>query len=274
MTNPHPRTTQQALAEQKATAERDRLAAQRRAAQQKQDDILDQFAKPSAQPQQAVIPATKQAVAVPDNRTSVHQYVDEIAPSSIVGRAIKFNKNGQFEIEDTGEGIPDNQDFIALCDETLVGWIKFYRDGVTPPERNQGLLYDDDFDMPPREKLDDLNPADWPIGLSGEPEDPWKHQMNLVLQSPGTQELYTFRTTSPTGRRAVGNLLRHYNRMQKKDGDCYPVVRLKVGGFNHRDERIGWVPTPMFAVVGKAPKASAAIPDTSPTADLNDKIPF
>jgi len=90
MTNPkpHPRTTAQALAQQKADAERDRMkdAAERKRtaaqlARQTQDEMevmLDQFAK-SGQPQQAIVPAAKTAVAVPDNRTSVQQYVDEIA---------------------------------------------------------------------------------------------------------------------------------------------------------------------------------------------------
>jgi hypothetical protein len=74
--------------------------------------------------------------------------------------------------------------------------------------------------------------------------------------------------------RDVGNLLRHYDRMRKKDDDHYPVVRLKVSGYNHKDERVGWVHVPVFAVVGKAPKASAAIPDTSLRGDLDDNIPF
>jgi hypothetical protein len=100
------------------------------------------------------------------------------------------------------------------------------------------------------------------------------HQVCLVLQTPGTHELFTYATTSKTGRRAIGNLLRHYDRMRRKDVDHYPVVRLKSSGFNHRDPRIGFVPTPLLAVVGTAPKASAAIPDTSPAADLNDQIPF
>ena len=74
--------------------------------------------------------------------------------------------------------------------------------------------------------------------------------------------------------RTASNLLRHYDRMRKKDDDHYPVVRLKVSGYNHRDERVGWVHTPVFAVVGNASKASAAIPDTSPSGDLDDAIPF
>jgi hypothetical protein len=273
MTNPHPRPTSQVLQDQKVTAERDRLAAQRRTAQQRQD-ALDPFAKSSRAPQQAVVPAAKQAIAVPDNRTSVQQYVDEIAPSSIAGRLIKFSKNGEFIIADTEESVSSDADFIALCDETLCGWIRFHRDDeATPPDRVMGVLYDG-FAMPPRETLSDLNPADWPIGLSGAPEDPWQHQICLVLQTPGTLELFTYATTSKTGRRAIGNLLRHYDRMRKKDADHYPVVRLKSSGFNHRDPRIGFVPTPLLAVVGKAPKASAAVPDTSAAADLNDQNPF
>jgi len=77
-----------------------------------------------------------------------------------------------------------------------------------------------------------------------------------------------------TGRRAVGNLLRHYDRMQKMHADELLVVRLKTGGFNHRDERIGWVHTPVFAVVGRAPRDGAVKPDTSLPTDLNDQIPY
>jgi len=55
----------------------------------------------------------------------------------------------------------------------------------------------------------------------------------------------------------------------------YPVIRLKISGFNHRDERIGWVPTPAFAVVGKAPCDGAVTPpDTTLAADMEDEIPF
>jgi hypothetical protein len=274
MTTPHPRSTSQVLYDQKATAERDRLATQRRAAQQRPQDALDQFAKPSVQPRQDVVPVAGQAVALPDIRTEHQKYLDEIAPSAIVGRPIKFDgKEGKFLYADTNEDISPDSDFTALCDETLVGWIRFHRDGETPPDRIQGILYDG-FTMPLRESLGDLDESRWELGLDGKPADPWQHQMNVVLQAPATLELATFRTTNKTGRRAVGNLLRHFDRMRKKDDDHYPVVRLKPGGYPSKDPRVGWVHTPTFVIVGKQPKASAAIPDTSPAADLNDQIPF
>ena len=269
---PHPRTTKQALAEQKVVTDRERearLAAGRKAVTQQRGEV---DVKPQGNGG-AVVLAGKTDVALPDARTPQQAYLDEIAPpSSLVGRPIKFDgKAGKWLFGDTDEEISPDTDFVPLCDEILIGWIKFNGKGEQP-DRIQGLLYDG-FIMPPQSTLPDRDSSKWELGLSGEPDDPWQHQMCLVLQSPGTHELCTFATSSRTGRRAVGNLLRHYDRMRKKDDDHYPVVRLKVSGYNHKDERVGWVHTPVFAVVGKAPKASAAIPDTSLSGDLNDAIP-
>lgn len=55
----------------------------------------------------AVMPPTKTnstAVATPvlDTRTTAQKYVDEIAPASIVGRLIKFGKEGMFVTADDG----------------------------------------------------------------------------------------------------------------------------------------------------------------------------
>jgi hypothetical protein len=222
----------------------------------------------------AIVPAKANgnAVAVPDNRTPLDQYLDVVAPASIVGRMIKFSKEGKFVTHDDGETIDENVDFVALCDQTLIGWIKFNGEGE-PPTRHMGLLYDG-FVMPARDTLGDLDQAKWEIGLDGKPADPLQHHMYLVLQRGDSAELFTYVTSSITGRRAVGNLLRHYNRLARTNPDQYPVIRLKVGGFQHRDDRVGWVAVPVLAVVGRAQKDSAAKPDSSLAADLQDEIPF
>jgi hypothetical protein len=62
--------------------------------------------------------------------------------------------------------------------------------------------------------------------------------------------------------------------MQRTDPGAQPVVRLRPGGFTHKDGRIGWVPTPAFAIIGAAATHTAAIPDTSVKSQLNDEIPF
>jgi hypothetical protein len=255
-------TADQVLARQKADHEKP-----------KANPTALSVAKPATQPVPGK-PASIEASlpALPETRTPVQQYIDEIAPSNIAGKLVKFSKEGAFAVSESGEQIADSKDFVAMCDETLIGWIKFSQEGE-PPARVQGLLYDD-FRMPSRESLGDLNPRDWPMGLDKQPADPWQHQICLVLQDRETQELYTFATPSVSGCRAIGNLLRHYDRLRKSHPDTYPVVRLKAGGFNHRDERIGWVNVPVFVVVGRAPKASVEIPDTSPEAILDDKIPW
>ena len=212
------------------------------------------------------------ALAVPDNRTDVQRYIDEIAPASIVGRMIKFSKDGEYITTDDDAVIGDAVDFTALVDQTLIGWIKFNGEGA-PPDRHMGLLYEG-FMMPARESLGDLDQSKWQIGLDGKPQDPWSYQVYLVLQRADSGELFTFVTSSITGRRAVGTLLRHYDRMQRTHPDQYPVVRLKIGGFQHKDDRVGWVKTPVIAVVGRTPKDSAAKPDTSLAADMSDRIPF
>lgn len=213
------------------------------------------------------------AVAAPDNRTSVDRYLDDVAPATMVGRQIKSTKEHVFATADDGEPVGDDIDFIALCDQTLVGFVRFNGEGNSPDYR-LGPLFDG-FEPPARETLGDTDPSTWELGLDGKPADPWRSFMYLVLQRGDTGELFTYTTASITGRRAVGNLLRHYGRMQKTHPDAYPIIRLKTGGFKHKDERVGWVNVPVFAVVGRVAKDTAAKPeDSSPKADFADEIPF
>ena len=255
---PRPRPVKQVLDDQRRDAEHAR-----------------QQPPPPAKPATAVVPAAKPALPTempPDNRMSVQKYLDEYVPVTLVGRAIRGDKEHVFVTPDDGEPVPDDTDFTALCDQTMIGFIRFNGEGA-PPDYKMGLLYDG-FVMPKRETLGDTDSLEWELGLDGKPSDPWRHFMYLVLQRGDTGELFTYTAGSVTGRRAVGNLLRHYDRLQKTHPDMYPVVRLKVGGFNHHDERVGWVQVPVFAVVGRQPKDSVAKPDSSPAADMQDEIPF
>jgi hypothetical protein len=218
------------------------------------------------------VPIKPTSVAVPDNRNDVQKYLDDISPATAAGRIIKTGKEHVFGTIDDGKEVADDIDFIALLDQTAIGYTRFNGEG-NPPDRIMGLLYDG-FTLPPRESLGSTDRAQWQIGLNGQPADPWVHQIYVVLQRGDTGELFTYIASSVTSRRAVGNLLRHYDRMREADPNSYPLVRLKVGGFQHRDERVGWVKVPVFAVVGRAPKESAAKPDSSAGTDLNDQIPF
>jgi len=221
------------------------------------------------------LPAVKAKPVTParqDERPYRERYLDEVAPASIGGRMVKFSREGDFVTADDGQPIVEGAEFFALCDETLVGWVKFNGVGE-PPDREMGLLYDN-YRMPARDTLGDLDKTKWEEGLDGNPQDPWQHHMYLPLQSTSTSELFTFATASKTGRRAVGNLLRHFQRMRKANPDEIPVIRLGKGGFAHKDERIGFVNVPVFVVVGKSPRDGVVKPDMSTAGILNDELPF
>src|SRR5262249_33825896 len=136
-----------------------------------------------------------------------------------------------------------------------------------------GNLFDG-FVPPNRESLGDTDENEWEMGLSGKPADPWQFQLLLPLQSVESGELFVFNTSSITGRRAVDNLIAACGRIQETEPNDYPIIKLRIGGFQHRDERIGWIKTPAFDRVGKTPKADTTVADTSLGGELNDEIPW
>jgi hypothetical protein len=212
------------------------------------------------------------SLTVIDNKNSVAAYLDEVAPSSsIVGRGIKFDpKAGTFLTTDDGSVVKDDVDFAVLADQTLGGKLRFNGKG-NPPTRHMGLIYSG-YRPPSRESLGDLDQSQWEIGLDGKPADPWQDHLYLVLQQSDSAELFTFIASTKTSRMAAANLLRHYDRMP---ADMYPLVRLKTGGFAHKDTRVGFVKTPVLAIVGKVQKDTVAKPeDASAEADMGDAIPF
>jgi hypothetical protein len=185
------------------------------------------------------------------------------------GAIVKFGKDGSFKKTLDDSLVPDGTEGVAIVDQTQAGWIRFNGKGQ-PPDRRMGPIAQG-FVPPKREELGDTDESQWEVGLDGKPADPWQHQLVLPILTRD-DEMLLFTTTSLTGRRAVQLVLQHYARMQKRDPGFYPVIQLKVSGFQHRDDRIGWVKTPAFAIVGKA-KAGAAkkvdLPD-----DAGDEIPF
>ena len=188
------------------------------------------------------------------------------------GTFIKFGKGGYFCKQLDDVPIPEKTEAVLIYDQIRVGWIKFKGKG-NPPIRHMGPVFSG-FVAPDREMLGDLDEAEWEEGLSGKPVDPWQFQVLLPLQDTKTGELLIFGTSSITGRRACDNLIAMCGRMQVREPDDYPVVRLDVSGFQHRDERVGWVKTPAFTRVGKAPKSDVSMAVTKVADDMSDEIPW
>ena len=138
MTNPvrkHIPTSAQIQQEQKQRAEREREArltagrngvAQQPAAKQPQGEI-------ERLTNRAVAPAKATSVAVPDTRDPRDQYLDRVAPATIVGRPMKFDtKEGRYVARDNDEEIGKDVSFISHCDQTVIGWRRFHRKGGQP----------------------------------------------------------------------------------------------------------------------------------------------
>lgn len=211
--------------------------------------------------------------AAPDGRTTIQKYLDDNDPASVVGAMVKFSKDGTFIRNDTDEAIDEQTIFILHADQTMIGLIRFRGPGE-PPDRHMGLLFDG-YCPPDRSTLGDTDESEWEIGLSGLPADPWQSTNYVVLENADNHEMLTFVTNSKTGRRAVAKVLRHYERMRKTDAEFYPLVQLRTSGFEHPDSQVGFVKTPLFAVVGRVPRSDAAQPAASGnSAEFNDDIPY
>ena len=138
MQNPQPAkrrppTPEEIIAQQKVDAARlrqQKAEAARAAQQQKAAPAKVPAVKPAAAPP---------AAAIIDNRTPQERYLDEVAPSFIVGQLIKFSKEGQFITADDDQVIADDVDFYALCGEVQIGWIKFSPDEGVAADAPHGV---------------------------------------------------------------------------------------------------------------------------------------
>ena len=233
---------------------------------------------PTASPAKPQTTASRASLRRPRSPSQItrpyrERYLDEVAPASIVGRMVKFSKEGKFVTHDDGKEVPEDAEFTALCDETLVGWVKFNGDGE-PPDRESWACSMTASSCRRGRALGDLDESQWDEGLDGEPADPWQHHQYLVLQDTKTLELFTFVTSSKTGRKCR----RQFVTALQPNAEDQP--QRAAGGptayrrFSAQDARVGFVITPVFVVCGRQPRDSVAKPDTSIGTYLNDDIPF
>jgi hypothetical protein len=211
---------------------------------------------------------------VPVTDDPLQDYLDTYTTPTIPGTACRFNGKDAKYVLLNGDPMPleDGDTFVFLSDQVWGGWIKFHRDGDTPPTRIQGLLTDG-FRLPPRDSIGDTDENTWEIGLSGKAEDPWKHQIVILLQKCGADELYSFLATNPTSRGAVTDLINHCQRRKRAGKRDFPIVRLTTSSFERREPPKVKVWKPLFAIVGHQPRDEVIDPaNASIAADMNDSV--
>jgi hypothetical protein len=229
---------------------------------------MSEAVKQANEKEGAIVPASRGALT---NGGSVSAYLAAHGVG-MAGTFFKFAKDGKFRKSTDDEEIQEGTEFVCIYDQVQAGWIRFNGKGEAPT-RKQGAVFSG-FVPPPRSELGDEDQSEWETDLSGKPADPWQFQLLIPMQNVETGELFVFQTTSLTGRRAGDNLIGLCGRMEKNEPDYYPVIKLRISGFNHRDERVGWVKTPAFERVGKAAKANATMAESAVDADLNDALPY
>lgn len=224
----------------------------------------------------AAVPATivSGLPVVPSTpRSTVDDYLDTFDPVRMVGRRAGFDiKGARHRTADDDETISETTPFVFLGDQTAAGYCMFDGPG-NPPTVHMGLIFDG-FVVPPRSSMGHTDESQWEIGLDGKPSDPQQLHVYLVFENTETRELITWVANSKTSRSAANKLIRHFHRVSKTDSSFYPLVLLKVGGFQHKDPRVGWVPVPTFTIAGRIPRADAAKPDAAQSGLPNDEIPF
>jgi hypothetical protein len=217
----------------------------------------------------------EQGVIVPLAKTGVAPQLNAgmsyLTKYASTGIPMRFNKEGRFVLPtEGGKELPEGAEFAVIWDQARGGYQRFGEKGERP-EYRVALIFGGK--PPERNELPNNDPSQWPVSdFSGEQEDPWREVQMVPLQSIDDGQVFVFSTMSVTGLRAVSNLLHQSARMAAKDGDHYPVVKIRCGGYEHK--KYGWVKVPGFERTGKAPKSDITAAVTSIAGDLDDQIPF
>jgi hypothetical protein len=227
---------------------------------------MSEALKQQREQQGVIVPLAKTGVA-----TQLNAGVNYLAKHSSTAIPVRFNKEGKFILPtEADKELPEGTQLAVIWDQARGGYQRFGGKGERP-EFRVDLIFGGQ--PPGRHELPDNDPAQWPTSdLTGEKEDPWREVQMVPLQSIDDGTVYVFSTMSVTGLRAVANLLTQSARMAAKDGDSYPVIKLRCGGYEHK--RFGWVKVPAFERTGKAPKSDITAAVTSVAGDLDDTIPF
>jgi hypothetical protein len=191
------------------------------------------------------------------------------------GRMFTFNgSTGVYHTIDDGADILVGTKFVALLHLTGKGFIKF--NAGAPPTVHMVKIYENVPDIE-REELGDLDREQWPIGMNGEKEDPWKPQFAIPMQRYDTGgEIFILIARGVVSMNSVGDLLGRFRGHPKRKAGCIPVVRIESGTYPSKKFG-GRKPKPVYAIDGwVTPTGEPApeLPKPSLAEELNDEVGF
>jgi hypothetical protein len=131
----------------------------------------------------------------------------------------------------------------------------FWKNGKPDPNRYQEEHPGDRHIE--RKELGDLDKSEWPKGLDGKPEDPWKFTKHLYLLDLETAADVTFVSNTVGGIIAVQDLCRAIDRHQTRfRTNALPEIEL---AWTQMATDYGPKPRPLFKVIFSAPSAEPEI---------------
>jgi hypothetical protein len=163
------------------------------------------------------------------------------------GRLIAFNgSSGIHRTLDDGVEVPSGTEFVAFLHETEKGYIKF-NEGAPPDVRMVSIS--EDAEVPRREELGDLDQDEWPRGLDGNRQDPWKPQIAIPLaRRDAGGELFVYVARGSVALNSVADLLGRWRRHPKRQAGLIPVIRLENGTYPSKKFG-GFKPKPLLLII-------------------------
>jgi len=216
----------------------------------------------------AIVPAP--SAAPPAQLTALERYGR--SGGNLFGELLKFSgKTGSWTSGAQGIEVPIGTQLAALLPELVAGFVK-WRDGELIEQVMQPIT--ETYDPKQlRASLGDTDPAQWPKGDDGRPEDPWREGALLPLKDLKTGAEYTYSTSSVGGTRAIKHLISTYawqlRAAPETTANHLPVVELGVRSYKHADRKRGTIYNPVLDGVDWVP-ASAVLNKNDATSSFED----
>jgi hypothetical protein len=179
----------------------------------------------------------------------------------LFGELLKFSgKTGAWTAGAQGIEIPIGTQLVAIVPEMLAGFVKWI-DGELAELAMQPIT--ETYNPKAlRASLGNLDPAEWPTGDDGRPEDPWKEAAYLPLKDLRKGAKFTYSTSSVGGTRAVKHLVATYawqvRAAPQTTADHLPVVELGVRSYKHPDRKRGTIFNPVLTGIDWVPASAVA----------------
>jgi hypothetical protein len=195
---------------------------------------------------------------VPTNpqKNYFEQYGEQVSQRNIVGRLLKFSK-GDYLVGENNAEMKIGTELVANMDELMVGWIRW--EDNKPAEQIMGRLVEG-YQPLKREELGHEDKSLWEVDeVSNEPRDPWQFSNYMIMKTPGEDDpddaLFTFATSSRGGLGGIGELCKSYGKVMRQRPDEFPIVKLGVGSYPHKNKAFGRIKYPIFDIVGWTAKS-------------------